>query len=184
MLKKMLDARYIEVPTVLTAPKLKMFASFPFFHDDLIRKKFLRIIQKEFPALNLKIVPKNPLTIGSMFKTKDRLSPLLKSNVIYKYTCPRCDHGTYVGCTKRLLKVRIDSHRGVSFRTGSRLTSPEQSNIRNHSKNCKTYIDDKDFTIIGQVHNENDLTILESIMIKKLVPSLNAHSSSVQLFIA
>ena len=183
-INKLLAEKMTRPALIATVPKLKMYASFPFVHDDTFRRKCMSIIQKGFPALNLKIIPRNPLTIGSLFRVKDRLSPLLSSSVVYKYTCPRCDHGIYVGCTKRLLKVRIDSHRGVSHRTGSRLSNPEQSNIRNHSKLCKTYIDNKDFSILGQVQNNNDLTILESIIIKKTVPSLNTHSSSVKLFIA
>lgn len=182
-LNKILYRKMVPPISISTVPKLKMYASFPFLHDDNFRKKLIDIIHKELPALNLKLIPKNPVTIGSLFIYKDKLSPMFTSNVVYKYICPRCSRGTYVGCTKRLLKVRLDSHRGVSFGTGSRLSNPEQSNIRNHSKICKTHIEAKDFQIIGHIQNENEFHVLESIMIKKLVPSLNSQNSSIQLCI-
>ncbi|XP_064113679.1 uncharacterized protein LOC135220481 [Macrobrachium nipponense] len=92
--------------------------------------------------------------------------------------------GIYVGSTSRLLKVRIDSHRGISFRTGSRISNPEHSNIRNHAKQCKTYIDNKDFSVIGHTTKPQELTILESLFIKEPVPSLNTHTSASQLYLA
>ena len=108
----------------------------------------------------------------------------MQSLVIYKYTCPRCNRGTYIGSTKRLLKVRIDSHKGISQRTSSILNKKEFSNVRDHSKFCKTDINYDDFKIISQTVNESFLPILESLFIKKLVPSLNSQSSSAPLHIA
>lgn len=95
-LNKLLLQKMTPATPESTVPKLKMYASFPFVHDDTFRRKCTAIIQKSFPALNLKIIPKNPFTIGSLFRVKDRLSPLLSSSVVYKYTCPGCDHGIYI----------------------------------------------------------------------------------------
>ena len=95
------------------------------------------IVGSNFPAVKLRLIPINPLKIGSFFQYKDRLNYLMTSNVVYKYSCPKCDFGTYIGSTKRVLKVRVDSHKGVSHRTGNKLTNPEFSNIRDHTKNAK-----------------------------------------------
>ena len=108
----------------------------------------------------------------------------MRSLVVYKYTCPRCNLGTYVGSTKRMLKVRIDSHRGISHRTGSTLNKKEFSNIREHANRCKSTISYDDFDIVTQAPDEASLFILESLCIKQLVPSLNNQSSSAPLFIA
>ena len=114
---------------------MKMYASIPFItNNNNFKKEIDNLIKKFIPGLDLKLIPKNPLTLGSLFKIKDKLSPLMQSLVIYKYTCPRCNRGTYIGSTKRLLKVRIDSHKGISHRTGSTLNKQEFSNIRDHSK--------------------------------------------------
>ena len=132
----------------------------------------------------MKLIYVNPLKIGSLFKYKDGLSPLMSSGVIYKYTCPKCELGIYVGSTRRLLKVRIDSHRGVSFRTGMKISNPEQSNIRNHTKICKNDISNDDFTVVGHCKDPKELLILETLVIKQLVPPLNAQTSSVQLYLS
>ena len=151
-------------------------------------EKFLpflkQIIFKHFNCINPKLVLRNPRTIGSLFRFKDTVPKLMRSLVIYKYTCPRCNLGTYVGSTKRMLKVRIDSHRGVSHRTGCALGRKEFSNIREHSSKCGSTISYDDFEIIMQAQDEFSLSILESINIKQLVPSLNSQSSSAPLYIS
>ena len=168
-----------------TVPKLDLYASVPFLvNNKEFYKKLYEIIGSNFPAINLRLIPRNPLTIGSLFRYKDRLNYLMTSNIVYKYSCPKCDFGSYVGSTKRLLKVRIDSHSGVSHRTGNRVSKPEFSSIRDHSKKCKSIINTEDFSIVGQVSNYHDLPILESLMIKQLVPSLNAQTSATQLYLA
>ena len=176
-LNQLLNKHFSRRPVILTVPKMNFYATFPYISDLTFQKRFTQIIHEHFPAISVKLIPKNPLTIGSLFKIKDQLCPYMSSGVIYKYTCPKCISGIYVGSTSRLLKVRIDSHRGVSFRTGSRISNPEHSNIRNHSKQCKTYIENKYFNVIGHTASPQDLTILESLFIK-LVPSLNTHTSA------
>ena len=167
-----------------TVPKLDLYASLPFLvNNKEFYSKLREIVESNHPAIKLRFVPRNPLTTGSLFHHKDRLNCLVTSNVVYKYTCPKCDFGTYIGSTKRLLKVRIDSHKGVSHRTGNRLSNPDYSSIREHTKKCKNEINNEDFRIVGQVSNEHDLPILESIIIKQLVPSLNAQTSTTQLYL-
>ena len=121
-----------------TVPKLKIYSIIPFISDNKFQVKLCQIVSKHFGAVDLKPIPVNPLKIGSFVRIKDRLNYLMTSGVVYKYTCPRCKRGTYVGSTRRLLKVRIDAHKGVSYRTGSKLTNPEFSSIRDHAKNVKT----------------------------------------------
>ena len=137
-----------------------------------------------FPAIDIRLIPKNSKTIQSIFPYKDKLPPLMQSLVVYCFKCPKCEFGKYVGATKRLLKVRIDSHLGISHRTGCPLNKKEFSNIRDHCKKCKTSFNYNNFKIIGQAHNEHSLSTLESLYIKQVVPSLNSQSSSTVLYIA
>ena len=124
------------------------------------------------------------MRLGSLFPYKDRLPTLMRSLVVYLFTCPKCKVGKYVGATKRVLKVRVDCHRGVSHRTGSQLQTKEFSNIRDHCKRCKTNFSYSDIEIVGQAANDYSLPILESLKIKQLVPSLNSQTSSTLLYIA
>ena len=168
-----------------TVPKLDLYTSLPFLvNNKEFYSKQHEIVERNLPAVKLRFIPRNPLTIGSLFNYKDRLNCLVSSNVVYKYTCPKCDFGTYIGSTKRMLKVRIDSHKGVSHRTGNKLSNPDFSSIREHTKKCKSQINNEDFSIVGQVSNDHHLPILESIIIKQAVPSLNAQTSATQLYLA
>ena len=181
---KFLNNVFIPKLTVPTVPKLPLFASVPLLHDKSFYTDLYRIIEKHMPAIDIKLIPKNPLTIGSLFLFKERLAPLMTSGVVYKFNCPRCDLGTYVGATRRLLKVRIDAHRGVSFRTGMKLTNPEFSNIREHTKRCRHEICYKDFEILGKATNDHKLTILESLFIKQIVPQLNTQTTATPLYLS
>ena len=134
--------------------------------------------------VDLKVIFNNPNTIGNFFKFKDSIPELMRASVVYLFTCPKCNFGTYVGCTDRLLKVRIDSHIGVSFRTQQPLNSKENSSIRNHTIKCKHHIQYKDFKILAQIKEKRSLHIVESLLIKETNPTLNHDSSSVPLYIA
>ena len=183
-LKRFLIDKFQPKTLVSTVPKLEFYASLPYTKDEKFLSTLKGILRKHFFCLDPKLVLRNPRTIGSLFRYKDVIPTLMRSLVVYKYTCPRCNHGTYVGSTKRMLKVRIDSHRGVSHRTGCNLTKKEFSNIREHSSSCRSKIRYEDFEIITQATNETSLHILESLSIKQLVPSLNSSSSSSPLYMA
>ena len=108
----------------------------------------------------------------------------MRASIVYLYTCPKCNLGTYVGCSRRLLKVRIDSHRGVSHRTGLSLSTKENSPIRQHSQSCRHPLHYNNFKILCQSPNLQSLPILESLYIKQLSPRLNNQSSSVHLYVS
>ena len=100
--------------------------------------------------MDVKIILSNKLTIGSYFSVKERLPDLLCSNVIYHYRCDSEDcESSYVGSTQRILQERISEHMGVSYRTGSQLTDPKYSSIREHSTDCSHPVQQESFHIIG-----------------------------------
>lgn len=163
---------------------MPFYSSLPFFHCNAFFKDLSKLISSHFPALKVNIIPKKPLNIGRLFNFKDRLHPLMTSRVVYKFTCPRCDRGIYIGSTLRLLKVRIDSHNAFNYRTGNKLLSPELSNIREHTKKWKSEIQYKDFEILGKASNQQLLAITESLFIKHLVPPLNKQFVSIPLYLS
>ena len=167
-----------------TVSKLPLYSVIPYINDKQFKIKLRQLISNHFGAVDLRLIPINPFKIGSFFKIKESLNYLMTSCVVYKYSCPRCKQGTYIGSTHRLLKVRIDSHKGVSYRTGSALANPEFSNIREHSKKCKSSIRYNNFEILGRAPNESSLAVLESLKIKQAVPSLNTQTTSTPLFLA
>ena len=153
-------------------------------HNPSFYHELRKMVEKHVPAVDLKLIPKNPLTIGSVFSFKERLDPLMTSGVVYEFNCPRCDLGRYIGSTRRLLKVRADGHKGVSYRTGVQLTNPEFSSIRDHTRKCKYKINYKDFKIVGKASNDHLLAIMESLIIKQTVPQLNTQASATPLYLS
>ena len=183
-LKDFLNSKFQPPQPKTTVNKLLMYASIPFVHNNDFKLQLEKTIMKMFPALDIRLVSQNPKKLGSLFQYKDKLPTLMRSLVVYCFTCPKCKVGKYVGATKRLLKVRIDSHLGVSHRTGVLLKTKDFSNIREHCKKCRTSFNYDNFSIVAQAPNNQSLSILESLTIKRMVPSLNGQTSSTVLYIA
>ena len=98
------------------------------------------------------------------------------SCVIYKYQCDQCS-SSYIGETQKQLKYRIFQHKGVSCRTGNRLTCPSNSNICQHALDFDLPIKLESFKLVNK-SNEYEIKIVESILIHKLCPNLNDRESS------
>ena len=168
-----------------TVPKKIMYVSLPYINNSkLFKHELLSILNTLYPYVDFRLIFKNPFTIGKLFHFKDTLPELMRSCLVYEFNCPKCNFGTYVGCSKRMLKVRIDSRRCVSHRTGLPLNRKEHSAIRIHSNSCHHQIQYKDFKILAQTQNAQSLPFLESLHIKQLSPSLNNQTTSIPLSIA
>ena len=167
-------------------PKKSVYISLPYLGSKSsgLKKELTSTLSKLYPYVKFHFIFKNPLTISSLFRFKDSLRELMRSSVVYLFTCPGCNTGTYIGCTNRLLKVRIDSHMGRSHRTGNTLNKKEESAVRAHCQGCRQTIQYQDFKIIGQANNKQALLFLESLYIKQLTPTLNNSTSSIPLQIA
>ena len=183
-LRKFLDNKFQPPHPKPNVPKLLMYATIPFVHSTEFKNQLKNTITKTFPAIDIRLVSRNTKTLGSMFSYKDKLPTLMRSLVVYCFSCPKCNIGKYVGATKRLLKVRINSHQGVSHRTHEQLKNKEFSNIRKHCKKCNISVNYDDFEIVAQAQNQQSLYILESLTIEQRVPSLNDQSSSTVLHVA
>ena len=59
--------------------------------------------------------------VTSFFNYKNKLPLHLWSSLVYKFSCVQCT-SEHVWMTTRTLGIRVDEHKGVSFRTGVRLT--------------------------------------------------------------
>ena len=170
---------------ILTVPRKLMYVSLPYTsNSSSVKSQLTKSLTKLYPYVEFRFIFKNPFTLGSLFRFKDSLPELMRAFCIYLYTCPKCNLGNYIGCSRRLLKVRIDSHRGVSYRTGSSLTKKEFSAIRSHAEKCKCQIQYEDFKIITQAPNQYTLPFLESLYIKQMSPHLNSQTTSISLHIA
>ena len=184
--KKFLDNIFHPKLPSYNVPKKLVYVSLPYMGNltSSIKTNLEASLSDLYPYVKFMFIFKNPLTIGSLFHFKDTLPELMRSGVIYKFTCSKCNFGTYVGCTNRLLKVRIDSHGGVSHRTGILLNKKENSSVRSHCFKCRCTVQYDNFKILSQLQNRHSLLLLESLFIKQLSPSLNCSSTSIPLQIA
>ena len=186
LINQFLNKLFEPLSQITTVPKKVVYISLPYIgiHTKALKRELLSSLNHLYTMADFKICFANPLTLQNLFRFKDTLPELMQTRVIYKYICPKCNLGTYVGCTERLLKVRIDSHKGISHRTGSTLNVKETSAIRAHCQRCRVHIDSKDFKILAKSRYSSDLLILESLLIKSHFPKLNNDISSTPLYIA
>ena len=87
-----------------------------------------------------------------------------------------------MGSTLRWLLHRILEHQGKSVRTGSYLTKPSFSAIREHSHEYDHPFSSSDFQVLATCHSRSDLITTESLFINKLQPTLNNTVTATPLF--
>ena len=108
--------------------------------------------------------------LSNMFSTKDKL--LLKSHVVYKFKCARCN-SCYIGYTTRHFTTRIHEH-----------LTDKQSHIYQHLNGnieCKSLSDKSCFSIIDNANTEYDLKIKEALHIQWLKPTINKQMKSMKM---
>ncbi|WP_317582632.1 hypothetical protein, partial [Streptococcus pyogenes] len=163
-------------------PKKVIYFSIPFTgkHSLEIRTKLSKLISSCFPQIELRVIFKSGRRLSSFFKFKDSIPKLMRSNVVYKYTC-RCCGASYIGQTQRLLHTRISEHLGVSPLTGKTRSCSSPSSVLSHILSTKHKSSSDDFSIISSCNAPFELLIRESLHIAQSKPSLNENIRSVPL---
>ena len=145
-------------------------------------KELRHLISDFFPYVDPKLFYRSNNRLESWFSLKDKPKNMMRSNVIYVYTCD-CSQ-SYVGSTAVQLFVRCAQHRGVSYRTDLPLSKPVNSSIRDHCDSSHHPFNSKNFKILDSVSDHFDLRILESLHIHKIKPPINECNSAVPLYIS
>ena len=172
--------------------KQKLIISLPFvgkYSNDLKKKLSALASTCLKSKFKITVVWSSSRTLRSFFSFKDRLPMHLRSKILYRFTCDGCN-SIYVGKSKRHFLVRAYEHLGLSFRTGKGLTyNPKNTNNTvvldhiNQSGQCSGTLDS--FELIGGARNDFFLRIKESLLIKKIKPTLlnkNSYSIPLRLF--
>ena len=170
---------YEKIPNY-NVPKAEIYFS-TFYLGDLsktIVKELKQIVGQSYPQVQLLFINKSHSTIGSHFSFKDKQPQMLKSNLIYRYTC-ECCKAFYIGQTSKQFAVRIGEHRGVSARTGKPFASKNTSDIFKHCQTkCKTHVNPDNFTIEDSLQSGYGLLTLESLHQKTKIPQIGIHQKS------
>ena len=112
--------------------------------------------------------------VGSYFGLKSQIPVLFRSNIVYKFTCPRDEGTSYVGMTTTQWFVRIRQH----------FDPYKKSAVFSHLAQCRVCRNSnpksQHFSVLKQLRNERDTEINEALLIRKGTPSLNKQLGSYQ----
>ena len=188
---KMFLDRRLNPDTGAEIEKEELVVSLPFvgkYSNDL--KKKLKALASTYLQSKFKIsvVWSSSRKLRSFFTLKERLPMHLRSKILYRFTCDGCN-SIYIGKSKRHFLVRAFEHLGKSYKTGKGYTyNPTFKNNTavwthlNHSKGCSATLDS--FELIGSARNDFFLKIKESLLIKKIKPTLlNPNGRSIPLYL-
>ena len=188
-IKKFLDKLFIAKKETMDVPKKEVFISLPYLGVESfnLRKQLGKLMSTYFPQCKLKVIFNSNNRLRNAFLFKDKIPFNVRSLLLYRYTCNRCN-SVYVGKTKRHYLVRVFEHLGISLKTGKKFTfnanNKNNSAVLTHinATNCKHGNSSiKDFSIIGSAKTDELLCIKESLLIQKLRPKLNTNVQSVPL---
>ena len=96
-----------------------------------IRTRLQNSINRNLPFCKIKVIFKSTTRLGNFFRFKDKVTFNLRSNVVYKFSCGRCN-ATYYGETCRHLNIRVGEHSGVSPLTGKKSKTKKTTAIKDH----------------------------------------------------
>ena len=133
-------------------------------YSEQVQKKLPKICKQFCKDVDLKIVF-NSFKINNYFSTKDKTPHFLKSFLVYKFVCARCN-SCYIGETRRRFKTRIDEH----------VKKDKKSNIYKHLRNnekCFSSFSSDCFSILDYALTQFQIKIKEGMCIDWERPNLN-----------
>ena len=129
-----------------------------------MKAKLKAICNKYCKNIDVRLVFQSP-KLSSAFSTKDNLSDMFKSLVVYKFCCASCN-ACYIGHTTRHFITRINEHLGAD----------KMSHVLKHlngNPQCKEMCDESCFAIIDSGMTEFETKIKEDMHIEWEKPVLN-----------
>ena len=145
------------------------------------RSRLSKICRDSLPCCKLQVIFKSSCRLSNFFKFKDRVPHELLSGVVYKFMCGRCN-ATYIGKTKRHLRVRASEHLGRSALTGKNAVSSRTA-VKDHLFTCDYSPCFDDFNVLASSNKNFRLKLMESIYISRDNPILNRTLKSTPLYL-
>ena len=178
-----LEKKLTPKAVVHTVPKRKVRIVLPYLGrtSHMIKKKLLALF-RSIPSHRVEVIYQTTYRMGNLFRFKDCIPKALMSDFVYFYKCGSCA-ATYIGRCYRHRHVRFCEHAGVSARTGVPLqhSMVNASAVKVHALTVHPVNPSTDFRVLSRGGSREVLDIKESIMIKKLKPSLNDNITSAPL---
>ena len=176
-----LNKKYEKLPIITTVPRKDVHIVLPYLgrYSMIIRRNLQSLFKQHLCHCKLNIVFKTSTRVSHYFRFKDKYPSVLKSNIVYKYTCRNCNI-SYIGKSLRHTIARFSEHLGLSARTGKPVRGTLVTPVREHALYCDSKPSFDDFEIIGTQSNGNNflLELKESIFIYHYGPKLNNNTTS------
>ena len=183
-IKNFLNKRLTKKPVTLTAEKKDLVTVLPFLGKlslDL-RTRSRNSISKNLPVCKIKVIFKSSTRVSNFFQFKDKMPYCLHSNVVYKFSCDRCN-ATYYGETCRHLSVRVGEHSVVSPLTGKKSKSKKSTAVKDHMPFCDYIVSIDDFKILATSDSDFHVKVKESLLISLDEPVLNKYETPLPLYL-
>ena len=129
---------------------------------------------------NFRIAFQTKCKMINLFTFKDKIPVFLRSGIVYEFKCGRWN-AIYHGKTKRLSKVRMYEHLGVSALTWKRVKGDNDFAIKEHHLFWNHSSGFDDFSILASNNNDFKVTLMESLLINRDHPLLNKNRNSLSL---
>ena len=183
-IKTFLNKRLTEKPVTLTAEKKDLVIVLPFLRKwslDL-RTRLKNSISKNLPFCKIRVIFKSSTRISNFFQFKDKMPYCLRSNVVYKFSCGRCN-ATYYGETCRHLSVRVGKYSGVSPLTRKKSKSKKSTAVKDYMLFCDHIVSIDDFKILATSDSDFHVKVKESLLISRDEPILNKNEMPLPLYL-
>ena len=161
-----MNKKLLNTHVTLTVKKKELFIVLP-CHGNFslaLRTRLQNSINKNLPFCKIKVIFKSTTHLSNFFRFKDKVSFNLRSNVVYKFLCGRCN-ATYYGETCRHLNVRVGEHSGISALTGKKSKAGKTTAVKDHMLYCDHIVSFDDFKILTSSNSGFHLKIKESLLI-------------------
>ena len=97
-IKNFLNKKFLNTPVTLTVKKKELFIVLPYLGNLslALRTRLQNSINKNLPFCKIKVIFKSATRLSKFFRFKNKVPFNLRSNVVYKFSCGRCN-ATYYG---------------------------------------------------------------------------------------
>ena len=131
-IETLLNKIFLHTPVALTGEKKEFFISIPYLRNlYLAIKTRLQVsFNKNLPFCKIKVILTVTAYFSKFFHFEDKVPFNLHSNVVYKFSCGKCN-ATYCGETCRHLNIRVGKHSGSPL-IGKKLKVEKTTAIKDH----------------------------------------------------
>ena len=174
----------MHTPVALTVEEKELFIALPYLGNLslAIRTHLQNSIYKNLPFCKIKVIFMFTTRLSKFSRFQDKVPFNLRSNVVYKFSCGRCN-AAYYGETCWGLSIRVGEHSGVLPLTGKKSKAKTTTAIKDHMLLCDHVVFLEDFQILASSNSEFHLKVKESLLLAHDKPKLSRNKKSLPLYL-